>query len=246
LHAAPTTEDRSHYRKNIVSKIDNIPLEARRRGGKRGGGYNKGRGRAIAFLRGLIGHHGEECVIWPMARDASNGYCHMGWNGKRYWAHRLMCELAHGPAPSDKHEAAHSCGKGHEGCVNPRHLEWKTRAENQADRYVHQRKPHRGRRRILTEEQVAEIRAAAGITKTKDLAARYGVSTGNIRQILTGQTWVSPDFRMFTEDEVRAIRAETGKRLPREIAPAYSVSADTIRRIQQRKSYAHVPDEAAA
>jgi hypothetical protein len=191
-----------------MTQIDNIPLEARRRGGKRGGGYNKGRGRAIAFLRGLIGHHGEECVIWPMARDASNGYCHMGWNGKRYWAHRLMCELAHGPAPSDKHEAAHSCGKGHEGCVNPRHLEWKTRAENQAD--------------------------------------RYGVSTGNIRQILTGQTWVSPDFRMFTEDEVRAIRAETGKRLPREIAPAYSVSADTIRRIQQRKSYAHVPDEAAA
>jgi hypothetical protein len=208
--------------------------------------WRKGKGRGATFLKSLIGHQADDCVPWPMCRDGVNGYGHVGYNGKRYWAHRLMCELAHGAQPSPKHEAAHSCGKGHEGCVNPKHLEWKTRAENQADRYVHQRKPHRGRRRILTEEQVAEIRAAAGITKTKDLAARYGVSTGNIRQILTGQTWVSPDFRMFTDDEVRAIRAEAGKRFAREVAPAYGVSAGTIWRIQKRKSYAHVPDEAAA
>lgn len=48
-----------------------------------------------------------------------------------------MCQKAHGDPPSPKHDAAHSCGRGHEGCVNPNHLSWKTKKQNQADRITH-------------------------------------------------------------------------------------------------------------
>jgi hypothetical protein len=153
------------------------------------GGWSgvRGKGQGISFLRGLVGHQGEECVPWPMSRN-HNGHGSCGYNGKLHLAHRLMCELEHGQAP-EGHEAAHSCGNGHEGCVNPRHLSWKTRAENQHDRYVHKRKPHRSKRLKLTPEAVAEIRALAGSVTNKDLAARFGVSRGNIRQVILRQTW---------------------------------------------------------
>lgn len=48
-----------------------------------------------------------------------------------------MCELVHGPAPVPEAEAAHSCGNGHLGCFNPRHLLWKTHSANMADRDEH-------------------------------------------------------------------------------------------------------------
>jgi hypothetical protein len=150
--------------------------------------WRKGKGRGVTFLRSLLDTEQAECVTWPLFRDP-NGYGRVGYLGRHLWAHRLACELAHGPQPSSQHEAAHTCGKGHEGCVNPKHLEWKTRAENQADRYVHRRKPTREKRYLLTEQDVAEIRRLGGAAKTKDLAARFGVSTGNIRLILLGETW---------------------------------------------------------
>jgi hypothetical protein len=149
----------------------------------------KGTGATFRWLKGHLEYEGDDCLIWPFCRDPGNGYGRLGYNGKPYWAHRFMCELAHGESPTPKHEAAHSCGNGHEGCVNPRHLSWKTRAENQADRYIHNRKPKRAQRYKLTWPDVHAIRALGRTEKTKDLAARFGVSTGNIRQILIGQTW---------------------------------------------------------
>jgi hypothetical protein len=53
---------------------------------------NKGNGRGINFLRSLIGHQGDDCIIWPMTR--SRGYGTVGLNGKLHKAHRIMCELA--------------------------------------------------------------------------------------------------------------------------------------------------------
>lgn len=34
-----------------------------------------------------------------------------------------MCELVYGKPPMPKHQAAHNCGKGNLGCINPKHLE---------------------------------------------------------------------------------------------------------------------------
>jgi hypothetical protein len=45
---------------------------------------------------------------------------------------RVVCEWYHGPPPTSKHEAGHICPKGENArCVNPDHLRWMTRVENE-------------------------------------------------------------------------------------------------------------------
>lgn len=86
----------------------------------------RGEGKTIKWLRAHTDYSHDWCLIWPFVSKL-HGYGQFGYLGKNYYAHRFMCELAHGPAPSPLHEAAHSCGRGHEGCVNPQHLSWKTK-----------------------------------------------------------------------------------------------------------------------
>jgi hypothetical protein len=68
----------------------------------------------------------DACHPWTGPLD-DDGYGRLG-NKK---AHRVACELAHGPAPSPKHEAMHSCD--FPPCCNGRHLSWGTHAQNVAD-----------------------------------------------------------------------------------------------------------------
>lgn len=143
--------------------------------------WNRGKGRAAAFLLDLVGHGGDECIRWPFTRN-QRGYGLLGWNGTHQEAHRLMCKLAHGEPPTPEHQATHNCGRGHLGCVNPNHLEWKTGSQNQFDRRRHG--THgcgRGRRGALTPAQIAEIRASKGAVTQRELAARYGVADATIR-----------------------------------------------------------------
>lgn len=90
------------------------------------------RGEPMRWLKSQIAFDGEDCLTWPFNRN-TRGYGTVG----RHNASRVMCELVHGPAPSRSHDAAHSCGLGHKGCVHPKHLRWATKKENQADRYIH-------------------------------------------------------------------------------------------------------------
>lgn len=49
---------------------------------------------------------------------------------------RQICEWYHGLAPSDVHEAGHLCPNGENClCVNPRHLQWMTREENEQHKH---------------------------------------------------------------------------------------------------------------
>lgn len=147
-------------------------------------------GRGMTFLRSLVGHDGDECVIWPMFRDPTTGYGRIGVRGKPTsnrvgYAHRVMCELAHGKAPSPIHEVAHSCGRGRHGCVNPNHLGWKTRSENQLDRKAHGTATTNkyGRRGKLNEEQRREIRELRGKMTQIKIAALYGVHFETVSRI---------------------------------------------------------------
>jgi hypothetical protein len=129
-------------------------------------------------------HLGDECLLWPLGFSGT-GYGIFSAHKQHYYAHRYMCELAHGPAP-DGYQAAHSCGDPR--CVNPKHLSWKTPAENQLDRHEHGTTME-GRRHKLTPEQVAEIRAVAGTEPRARTAARYGVTGVTVRHIQNGNTW---------------------------------------------------------
>lgn len=146
----------------------------------------KGKGNGIAFLRAHLGHQGDGCVIWPMS--VVRGYGMLGYNGGKFKAHRLMCTMVHGEPP-EGYEAAHECGNS--ACVNPKHLTWKTHADNQQDIIRHGRNKLHGCRWTprLTPAQAAEIRRLKDVKSQDVLAAEFGVRRETIRAIHQGRIW---------------------------------------------------------
>lgn len=131
---------------------------------------------------------GDACLTWPFSRQ-KNGYGKL-WSGERLvLAHRFVCELTHGAPPSATTEAAHSCGNGRLGCVNPKHVRWATHVENEAEKVGHGTRL-RGERignSKLTADDVRHIRSS-GLSQ-KMAAEAYGVSRSNIGMIRAGKTW---------------------------------------------------------
>lgn len=84
----------------------------------------------------VLGFTSDECLIWPFARDG-HGYARIKRDGRPQIVCRIVCETRNGPPPTPDHQAAHICGKGKAGCVNPKHLAWKTQSENEADKFIH-------------------------------------------------------------------------------------------------------------
>lgn len=130
--------------------------------------------------------HEDYCLIWPFTRDKREGRATMALDGKSRLAHRVMCELVRGPAPDDKPQATHSCGSGHLGCVNPKHLDWGSNSDNQLQRYAHGRhNPNaNGSRSQFTPEQIETIRSQWGEFTQEKLAEMYGVSIPTIQYYL--------------------------------------------------------------
>ncbi len=147
-----------------------------------------GAGAGYKFLHDHLKYQGDDCVYWPFCTEGRVGRGIVGHLGKRYWAHRLMCEMAHGPAPADKPQACHSCGHGDHGCVNPKHLSWGTNSENQLLRYAQGRgNPNpTGNKGRYTPEQIAEMRDlyASGDYTQMQLTERFGCSLGTIQYYL--------------------------------------------------------------
>ena len=150
----------------------------------------KGEGNAFKWLMRHKEYPDKDwCLVWPFARD-KHGRGMLGYLGQRYWAHRFMCSLVHGYPPTPDHTAAHTCGNGHGGCVNPHHLAWKTQAENLEDCRAHGTivRHHGGNVRRLMPEESAAIKGARGFQTQGQLAAKYGVSEGTISDIWHGRT----------------------------------------------------------
>jgi hypothetical protein len=200
---------------------------------------------AKRWLRKYLDHQDKEfCLIWPFRR-AQNGYAQVG--AARVVPTRVMCEYRNGPAPTPEHQAAHSCGNGHNGCVNPWHLNWRTRSENQFERYQHQGR--RMPRYRLRPEQVDEIRSMKGRERTVDTAARFQCSEANVRQIQSGKTWRQDrtDFHHFTREEVIRIKNEPpGRGVVPALAKEFGVTTSTIYRIRNAQSYLHFDDATTA
>lgn len=158
----------------------------RRHGSPTGGSTSKGA--AKSFLRDAIAAKTDDCVFWPFS-DNGSGYGLITIGGKRQYVHRLVCEAEHGPGGIL--DAAHSCGNGHKGCVNPKHLSWKTRIENMADSLAHGTRI-RGERHYatkLTEADIWNIRSQSERLTHDEIAQRFGVSRATIGRIVARQVW---------------------------------------------------------
>ena len=184
-------------------------------------------------------HYDDCCLIWPFGRHR-DGYGTIIVDGKVTYAHRYMCKLVHGEPPSPKHHAAHNCNRGHDACVNPHHLNWKTPGANHKEGEWHPKIK-------INADQAREIRDLKGLELVDVTAKRFGLSAITVRQIQSGRLWRVDGRRgtnHFTDEQVRAIRAMTGGSKETHAAAAqYGVSYSVILKIRNRETWKHVPDE---
>jgi len=154
-------------------------------------GGRTARGSVQLYLNEVVlVHDGTECLSWPFSRD-EKGYGKIRYRGVPKKVSRVVCEQVRGPAPSRNHDAAHSCGKGHEGCVAPRHLSWKTKKQNAADCLLHgtdSRGEHNARAK-LTQHDIASIRGMRGSMSQRCIGEMFGVGQTTISAIHRGVNW---------------------------------------------------------
>lgn len=146
---------------------------------------------AQRYLREVVlTFYGDECLIWPFAKF-TNGYGHIADTNGDYLVHRMVCEIVNGPPPDPSYLARHLCGKGREGCCNPKHLAWGTSSQNQADKLAHGTMPVGDRSHLakLTEADALEIIGLRGTVPQHVLANRFGVQQSAISRIQSGKRW---------------------------------------------------------
>lgn len=139
-------------------------------------------------------YSGNECLLWPFKR-CRGGYAQISEGNTTRIASRIMCEIVNGPPPSQAHQAAHSCGGGYRGCMNPKHLRWALITDNYADRRVHGTDDvgERNPRVILTADDVRFIRKSKGAISQSILAKKFNVSRGAIAMAQRGVNWAHVD-----------------------------------------------------
>lgn len=130
------------------------------------------------------------CWNW-LGWKTAKGYGEFRFEGKNnIRAHRLSYRLKIGPIP-DGLFVLHKCDNP--SCVRPDHLFLGTLAENCRDRHRKGRtaKGSQNGWAKLTELDIKSIRKLASTTSLlqKEIADRFGVTSENIRHILSGKTW---------------------------------------------------------
>lgn len=206
-----------------------------------------------------------ECLAWPWAKNKA-GYAVCYNPGSSSLGNRLACELAHGPPPTPRHYAAHSCHNT--SCVNPNHLRWATSKENNADK-VDNGTSNRGARcgaSKLTDEQVIKIRVLYATRQASqyELSKLFGVSQQVISNITSGVSWADTGGPItkepkgsrskkgsrhhsskLTEDQICEIRIAYRLRqvTQKSLAKSYGVSKSTISLIVRGKIWGHVSEQ---
>lgn len=139
--------------------------------------YVNGHNRRTTVALFLVDEAG--CWIWQCTRNRA-GYGRVRDNGRMQFAHRVWYERAKGPVPPG-FVLHHTCGRGHDGCMNPDHLIPVTPAENA-----------RLRRGVKLDDTrataIRDLVHAGGHTKTA-IAREFGVSDVLVHYIATGRCW---------------------------------------------------------
>jgi hypothetical protein len=135
----------------------------------------------------------ETCVEWAGAKGPG-GYGHTYYEGRTVGAHRVAYAIANATtvAALKGLVVRHSCDN--RGCINPKHLQIGTYAENSQDAMARGRLCHgeRHRNAKLTEATVSEIKEELRHPQRgldQQLAEKYGVSRAAIVQIKKGRAW---------------------------------------------------------
>lgn len=129
--------------------------------------------------------------------NSSNGYLSVTpiVDGRKVTrsVHTIVAESWHGPAPSARHQVAHVDGDSANNRAT--NLEWKTPAQNNADKTAHgaARGGVDNNKAKLTWQLVNDIRdrAARGHTGAR-LARETGVDSTTIYAVIKHETWVRP------------------------------------------------------
>lgn len=132
------------------------------------------------------------CTHW-VGNALPRGYGRIVVHGKRYLAHRLSYEVHVGPIP-DGMNVLHKCDVP--ACINPDHLYLGTQRENVRDmmergrakgQWTRQNAPAfrgvGGRKPVIPDEIVREIRAARGVVSASDLSRMYGISPSYVSKL---------------------------------------------------------------
>lgn len=143
-----------------------------------------------ALIEWAASGEADGCVVWPYAKS-HNGYAQTQWDGKMQRVSRVVCEMAHGPAPKDKPLTLHKCGNP--SCINANHLYWGDYFDNFADRDRDGTTAcaERNGKAKLTNDEVCEIRSGylSGDALLADLADAYGVHANTISRVITGKSY---------------------------------------------------------
>lgn len=175
-------------------------------------------------------------------------------------AHVFALRLAQGEAPTDKPEACHRCD--YPPCVNPDHLFWGSRADNQGDMAAKYRARQGDRHwhALLGEAEVEDIRRRHARGETiAGLAREFGVSREHIWRITTGKqrraaagplietagrvkAGAEHPNAAFTVEQVVRIRGRVEAGEPQvDLALEFGVPTMTISRVVRRVTYKNVP-----
>ena len=137
-------------------------------------------------MRGAINSDTDDCIIWPYHTDRK-GYAKITINKDVYSVHRIVCASVHGdPSGHDLH-AAHKCNN--ESCVNPKHLYWATRGQNEQDK---SKCPIVAAAcgRKLSPAKVLDARARHRRGQSiLSIARLLGVQHKTAKNAITGKTW---------------------------------------------------------
>lgn len=150
------------------------------------------KGEARDFVQVAAKHDGSDCLLWPYAKDIG-GAGVFNRRGRLVRVPREVCRIVNGEPPTQYHQAAHSCGNGHLGCVNPKHLRWATPVENNQDKINHgtSMRGSENPRSKLTEECVLKIRKMCnddGVPYAV-VARDFGVSGSTVKDAALGRNW---------------------------------------------------------
>jgi hypothetical protein len=129
----------------------------------------------------------DECWQWLAYSDRGYGLFYIG--RRLHKAHRISYAIHNGSLPADL-MVRHRCDN--RGCVNPKHLEIGTHADNMRDAAERDRTAHgtRNGSAKLTDANVVAIRQrlAAG-ERQSYLAAEFGIAKSTMTVLKQGRTW---------------------------------------------------------